>query len=88
MPPIFYEANYSTFSGPSPKGLYKQFINKELLDSVVRLSNEYAMAKCGMSYGATSKEVNVYLAILLLSGYNCNMDYCIRICEVDVVMSS
>jgi hypothetical protein len=74
-PPIFPEANYSTFRGLSPKGLYEQFIDRELLDNVARLSNEYAMAKFGVSYDVTSEEVNVYFAILLLSGYNRNVDY-------------
>jgi hypothetical protein len=33
------------------------------------------MAKFSMSYNVTNEEVNVYFAILLLSGYNYNVDY-------------
>jgi hypothetical protein len=58
-----------------PKGLYEKFIDLELLDSVAKLSNEYAMTKFGVSYDITSEDVNLYFAILLLSGYNRNIDY-------------
>ncbi len=74
-PPIFPEPNFTGFRGLPPKGLYEKFIDQELLDSVAKLSNEYAMTKFGVSYDITSEDVNLYFAILLLSGYNRNIDY-------------
>jgi hypothetical protein len=74
-PTIFPEPNYTRFRGLSPKGLYDLNIDSELLDSVAKLSNQYAMSKFGACYNITSEEVNTFFAILLLSGYNPVTDY-------------
>lgn len=73
--PIFPEPNYTKFKGLSPKGLYEMIVDKELLDTVRDLSNQYAMAKFGTSYNISSEEINVFFGILLLSGYNTVTDY-------------
>jgi Transposase IS4 len=69
MLPIFPEPNYVNFVGLSPKGLYDLFITKELLDSVRDFSNEYAHSKFGKNYDIKSEEIEVFFAILLLSGF-------------------
>ena len=73
--PIFPEPNYTQYKGLSPKGLYEQIINTELLDKVRDLSNHYAMANFGTAYNITSEEIKVFFAIMLPSGYNPITDY-------------
>jgi len=73
--PIFPEPIFMDYKGLPPKGLYELFITSEFLDKVRDLSNEYALSKFGESYNLTSQEINIYFAILLLSGYNPITDY-------------
>jgi hypothetical protein len=74
-PTIFPQPNYTMYKSLPPKGLYEKIVDQELLDCVRDLSNQYAMAKFGTSYNITSEEINVFFAILLLSGYNPVTDY-------------
>ncbi len=72
---IFPQPNYTMYKSLPPKGLYDKIVDKELLDCVRDLSNQYAMAKFGTSYNIMSEEINIFFAILLLSGYNPVADY-------------
>jgi hypothetical protein len=74
-PAIFPEPNYTVFRGLSPKGLYDLFFTSELLDRVAELSNQYAMSKFGLSSSISGEEINIFIGILLLSGYNLVTDY-------------
>jgi hypothetical protein len=74
-PAIFPEPNYTVFRGLSPKGLYDLFFTSELLDRVAELSNQYAMSKFGLSSNISGEEINIFIGILLLSGYNPVTDY-------------
>jgi len=73
--PVFPEPNYMYYKGLPPKGLFELFITREFLDEVRDLSNKYALQKFGTSYNITSEEINIFFAILLLSGYNPITDY-------------
>jgi hypothetical protein len=74
-PAIFPEPNYTVFRGLSPKGLYDLFFTSELLDRVAELSNQYAMSKFSLSSNISGEEINIFIGILLLSGYNPVTDY-------------
>jgi hypothetical protein len=80
-PTIFPQPNYTMYKSLPPKGLYEKIVDQELLDCVRDLSNQYAMAKFGTSYNITSEEINVFFAILLLSGYNPVTDYDLYVLE-------
>jgi hypothetical protein len=54
---------------------YKMIVDKELLDTIRDLSNQYAMTKFGTSYNISSEEINIFFGILLPSGYNTVTDY-------------
>jgi hypothetical protein len=43
-------------------------VDKELLDTIRDLSNQYTMTKFGTSYNISSKKINIFFGILLLSG--------------------
>jgi hypothetical protein len=43
-------------------------VDKELLDTIRDLYNQYTMIKFGTSYNISSKEINIFFGILLLSG--------------------
>jgi hypothetical protein len=43
-------------------------VDKELLDTIRDISNQYIIAKFGTSYNISSSEINIFFCILLLSG--------------------
>jgi len=73
--PIFPQPNYIAYKGLPPKGLYELFITWEFLDRVKELSNAYALKEFGVSYNITRQELDIFFAILLLSGYCTVTDY-------------
>jgi hypothetical protein len=42
-------------------------MDKELLDTIRDLSNQYDMAKFGTSYNISNKEINIFFGILFHS---------------------
>jgi Transposase IS4 len=53
----------------------EMIVDKELLDTIRDLSNQYAMAQFRTSYNISREEINIFFGILLLSGYNTTTDY-------------
>jgi hypothetical protein len=76
--PLFPEPNCNKYRGLPPKGLYEIIVDKELLDTIRDLSNQYAIAKFGTSY--YKEEINIFFGSLLLSGQYCIFItlYCIK----------
>jgi hypothetical protein len=54
-------------------------VDKELLDTIRDLSNQYAMAKFGTSYNISSEDIYIFFGILLLRVYNTVMDYILNV---------
>jgi hypothetical protein len=50
-------------------------VDKELLDTIRDLFNQYTMAKFGTSYNISTEEIYIFFGILLLSGYDTVTDY-------------
>jgi hypothetical protein len=65
--PLFPEPNYTKYRGLPPKGLYELTMDKELLDTIRDLSNQYTMAKFGTSYNISNEEINIFFGILFHS---------------------
>jgi len=72
---IFPEANYIQFKDLSPADLFDLFFSKEILELITTKSCQYAMAKFGMLVTISAEDIRVFLAILILSGYNKVTDF-------------
>jgi hypothetical protein len=55
--------------------LFDLFFDDDLLKLIATKSNEYSVTKFGSQASITSEDIRVFLAILLLTGYNKVTDY-------------
>lgn len=72
---IFPEGNHTRFKNMSPQQLFDLFFDDDLLKLIATKSNEYSVTKFGSQAFITSEDIKVFLAILLLTGYNKVTDY-------------
>jgi hypothetical protein len=59
----------------SPSDLFDLFFDKDILAVIATKSCEYAMTQFGMLVNISSDDIKVFLAILILTGYNKVTDY-------------
>ncbi len=67
---IFPEGSHTGFKNMSPQQLFDLFFDDDLLKLIATKSNEYSVTKFGSQAFITSEDIKVFLAILLLTGYN------------------
>ena len=66
----FPEADYSDFKDKSPKDLFCDIFDDQIIEEIVARSNRYGMEKHGIQANITKEEMLVFIGILILSGYN------------------
>jgi len=71
----FPRADYTQFEKMAPADLFSLFFDEEILALIATKSCEYAMAKSGTLVTISADDIRVFLAILILSGYNKVPDY-------------
>ena len=67
--PVFPQGNYEAYRDFSPMQFFNLFVDDDLFDLLTIFSNTYA-AQRGYQTAIRSKEMQVFVAILLLSGIN------------------
>jgi hypothetical protein len=72
---LFPEPNYTQFKEMSPTDLFDLFFDQDILAFIATKSCEYAMTQFGMPVNISADEIRVFVAILILTGYNKVTDY-------------
>ncbi len=72
---VFPEPNYTRFKEMSPSDLFTELFDDGIMSVMAEKSNEYGMSKFGLTANITSEDIQAFLCILLLSGYNHVTDY-------------
>ncbi|XP_069669522.1 piggyBac transposable element-derived protein 3-like isoform X2 [Periplaneta americana] len=67
---VFPEADYTFLHGKSPVDCFEMIVNDELINLLTEGSSNYALIKNCMDPKIAFEEMKIFLAILLLSGYN------------------
>ena len=67
--PIFPDGDYTSFKEKTPRQLFSLFVDDDLLKRLAVTSKEYAMALDGSSPNISSADIQIYIGVLLLSGY-------------------
>lgn len=66
----FPEGNYSKYRDFSSVELFELFFDDTLIDYIIEQSTIYCLSKNWADIQVTSEEIRVFLAILIVSGYN------------------
>ena len=56
-------------SGRTPSSAFELFFDHTVIDHITAMTNLYAMQKNSRQLGATSEEIRLVIAVLLVSGY-------------------
>ncbi len=72
---IFPGQNYTRFKNMSPVDLFDFFFDTTIFEQIATKSNEYAMATFGTNPAISPEDIRVFMAILILSGYNKVIDF-------------
>lgn len=67
---VFPEPNYSKFRNLTPTQAFEKFIDSEVIEFLLQQCRAYALFKTEPDPCITSEEMNVFIGILILSGYN------------------
>ena len=69
---IFPEANLQQYRDLSPVQFFELFIDEEVVQHLVKQSNQYALFKNYPELKLTAEELKCFLGILINTGYNEN----------------
>ncbi len=72
---IFPGQNDTKFKKLSLVYFFDLFLGNKILELIANKSNQYCIAKFGTSAAILADEIRVFVAILILSGYNIVPDY-------------
>lgn len=68
--PFFPESDYKKYRDFTPVMLFELFFDDDLIDYIVEQSRLYCLSNNWTDAKITSKELRVFIAILIVSGYN------------------
>jgi hypothetical protein len=72
---IFPGQYYTRFKNMSPVDLFDLFIGNNIFELIATKSNMYGMTKFRTNVAILAEKIRVFVAILILSGYNKVTDY-------------
>ena len=68
--PYFPEGDYSKYRDFSPANLFELYFDDSIIDHIIKESRIYGVSKNWKDIQVSQQEMRVFLAILIISGYN------------------